>query len=207
MNYIYDILLNFKDDFFEFYDWNNTDDIIHIRKIPIIKIDTNDFLNIKNNTVIFNDNFLDKIKNKTEIFTRKKIRQVYNTFLLSDGISVFAITIVKNKTKISSLLIDEELDILEEVKNIRTENINYSIVKNKQINYFKTRKQIEKEKFVKVKLNKIYDEDKLKYIYYDCFNIKEKSIDKIIYELNNKLNDKNICNKIYDFFKLIEINE
>jgi len=33
MTYIYDILLNFKDDLYEFYDWNKTDNIIHIRKI------------------------------------------------------------------------------------------------------------------------------------------------------------------------------
>ena len=31
MNYIYDILLNFKKEFFEFYEWNLNDDIIHIK--------------------------------------------------------------------------------------------------------------------------------------------------------------------------------
>ena len=34
MNYIYDILLNFKNKLYDFYDWNINDDITHIRKIP-----------------------------------------------------------------------------------------------------------------------------------------------------------------------------
>ena len=38
MTYIYDILLNFKDELIEFYDWNKNDNIIHIRKIPLLKI-------------------------------------------------------------------------------------------------------------------------------------------------------------------------
>ena len=38
MTYIYDILLNFKEELIEFYDWNKNDNIIHIRKIPLLKI-------------------------------------------------------------------------------------------------------------------------------------------------------------------------
>ena len=37
MKYIYDIVLNFNEEFFEFYDWNLNDEITHIKKIPIIK--------------------------------------------------------------------------------------------------------------------------------------------------------------------------
>ena len=33
MNYIYDILLNFKEDLYDFFDWNYSDDIEHIRKM------------------------------------------------------------------------------------------------------------------------------------------------------------------------------
>ena len=40
MNYIYDLLLNFNENIYEFYDWNKTDNIKHIKKIPIFKIDS-----------------------------------------------------------------------------------------------------------------------------------------------------------------------
>ena len=38
MTYIYDILLNFNEEYYEFYDWNKEDTIVHIKKIPIYKI-------------------------------------------------------------------------------------------------------------------------------------------------------------------------
>ena len=40
MNYVYDILLNFNEIGYYFYDWNGNDNILHIRKIPIFKIDS-----------------------------------------------------------------------------------------------------------------------------------------------------------------------
>ena len=65
MNYIYDILLNFKEEYYDFYDWNKNDNIVHIRKIPILKIDTIDLYNIKNNKIKIELKFLEKIRNKT----------------------------------------------------------------------------------------------------------------------------------------------
>ena len=46
MNYIYDVLLNFNDKLYEFYDWNKSDDVKHVRRVPIFKISTKQFLDI-----------------------------------------------------------------------------------------------------------------------------------------------------------------
>lgn len=208
MTYIYDILLNFKEELYEFYDWNKNDNIIHIRKIPIIKISTNDLYNIRNNDVKFEYPFLEKIKNKTEIFTPKLVKKIEHMFLLSDGNSVLGIMKQDKKIKKSSLLIDEELDTLEEMKLLDYENIEYKIKEKIEKNEFKTRKQIEREKFIKKELNKIKnEEDKLKYIYYECFNKKEENIEKINYEIIENINDLNINKKLYNFFKLTEVHK
>ena len=50
MIYIYDILLNFNTEFFEFYEWEKSDLLFHIKKIPIYKVETKvieDFLTKK----------------------------------------------------------------------------------------------------------------------------------------------------------------
>lgn len=208
MTYIYDILLNFKDDLYEFYDWNKTDNIIHIRKIPIIKISTEDLWNIKNNNVKFDSKNIEKIKNKTEIFTSKMIKRFDYMFLLSDGNFVMGVMKKDKKIKKSSLLIDEEIDTLEELKYLDYENIEYKII-NKNLKYeLKTRKQIEEEKFIIKEINKITnEEEKLKYIYYDCFNRKENNIDKILLHIKQNIDNKNIKDKLYRFFKLIEIKK
>ena len=48
MNYIYDIILNFQERIYDFYEWNKTDVITHIRKIPVFKISSKDLYNIGN---------------------------------------------------------------------------------------------------------------------------------------------------------------
>lgn len=208
MTYIYDILLNFKEELIEFYDWNKNDNIIHIRKIPLLKISKQDLYNIKNYNIKFEYNFLDKIKNKTELFTPKTIKKMEYMFLLSDGDSILGIMKCDKKIKKSSLLIDEELDTLEEVRILDYENIEYKIIEKEKLDEFKTRKQKEIEKFIIKEINKIKNEDeKLRYIYYDCFNKKEDNIDKILLELKENINDKKIKNKLYDLFKLIEIHK
>lgn len=208
MNYIYDILLNFKEEFIDFYDWNKSDNIIHVRKIPIIKITTKDLYNIKNNIIKFEFDFLEKIKNKTELFTSKVIKKIEYMFLLSDGNAVLAILKKDKKIKKSSLLIDEEIDTLEELKYLEYENIEYKITNKNIKNELKTRKQIEDEKFIIKEINKIKnEEEKIKYIYYDCFNKKEDNIEKILLEIKEHINDKKTKEKLYNFFKLIEIHK
>ena len=74
MAYIYDILLNFNEDFFEFYDWNKNDKIIHIKKIPIYQVDNKTLKDILHNKIKINGDFLTLIKDKTEeiIFSFEK---------------------------------------------------------------------------------------------------------------------------------------
>lgn len=207
MNYIYDILLNFKEEYYDFYDWNKNDNIVHIRKIPILKIDTIDLYNIKNNKIKIELKFLEKIRNKTEIFTSKTVKNIEYAFLLSDGKKVLAILKQDKKIKKSSLLIDEEMDVLEEIEREEMTKIEYKIVDKEGTKELKTRKQNEIEKFVKKELEKIKNQDeKLKYIYYECFNKKEKSKEKILIELNN-INNHIINEKLYKFFKLIEVKK
>jgi len=200
MNYIYDILVNFNETLYDFYDWNSNDDIKHIRKIPIFKIKSTDFYDIKNNKVVFSNEFLDEIKNKTEIFKNRKTDNLKYSFLVSDGLEVLALNIEK-KIMYSRLLIDEEVEILDICIRLDEVNIPYKIVETLYIDEFKTRKQISVEKSVRKELKKIINEkniEKLKYIYYECFNKKINSVDKIIIDFNKELSNEIITkiNKI-----------
>lgn len=206
MIYIYDILLNFKDEYYDFYDWNNNDSILHIRKIPLFKIDTDDLINIKNNKIKLDISFIEKIENKTELFTNRGVKNIKYGCLLSDGELVIGINYVGKRIKISSLLIDEEMDVLDDLENIDKIKINYKIEKENKIDELKTRKQLEIENYLKKELYKIKDDnEKLKYLYYECFNKKEENINKIKVSLNS-LND-DIINKLYSFFKIIKVNK
>lgn len=192
MNYIYDILINFNEILYEFYDWNISDDIKHIRKIPVFKINSLSLYEIKNNKVIFDDEWMNNIKNKTEVFKNRKTQNIDYAFLISDGLEVIAIKWDK-KILYSHLLIDEENEVIDICNNLEESSIPYQVLEPIVINDFKTRKQICMEQRIKKELKKIINEnntDKLKYIYYECFNEKTNSINKIIKEFSSDLTNE-----------------
>lgn len=184
MEYIYDIVLNFQDNYYDFYEWQKKDKIINIKKIPIYKINNKDYLNIKNNKVTINKESLPKTN---------------NMFLLTSGIEIIAI-LINNKGRIlkkSSLIFEESDDILEDKDKIKVINIKYKIDKKNPTN-INSRIEQEKIKFINKffkNIDKRKDEYLLKYLYYEIYN-KEEDID-IIY---NKLLalSKNDINKIYN---------
>ena len=60
-----------------------------------------------------------------------------------------------------------------------------------------------------ISLNKENDIEKLRYLYYECFNKKETSKDKIIKDFNFEIknNFDSLVNKLYNFFKLLQFNK
>lgn len=208
MNYIYDILLNFHETLYDFYDWNLGDNIINIRKIPLIKIPSNQLKEIKENYIQLHPIFLKKIQNKTELFSSKDIKNIEYCCLLSDGTETIAILNKNNIMKKSHLLIDEELEVLEIIPKIKEETIDYKIIKQSKTMGFKTRKEVENEKMIQKNLKRLKEADdiqQLKYLYYECFNEKEEDKNKILLRLQYALekNTNSIIHKLSQFFQLI----
>ena len=72
MSYIYDILANFNDCFYEFFDWNENDNIIHIKKLPILKVSVDFFNKVKYCDVIVDGSLIEKIYRRTDFFSINK---------------------------------------------------------------------------------------------------------------------------------------
>lgn len=204
MNYIYDILLNLKKDFLEFYEWNLNDEITHVRKIPLFKVKKEQLYDFKNSILKIEHNFLRSIFNKTEIFKGRNKKNIKYCFLIGTSDDVLGICLDDDGKIIykSDLLIDEYDEILEIINQIDFTEITYEIISTTNFD-FKTRNEKEKINYI---LNHISNtsSDKLKYLYYECFDIKENNVDKIKEKLLNKVNnDFDIVNKIYEFYRLL----
>ena len=213
MNYIYDILLNYNEYLYDFYDWNEEDNISHIRKIPLYKINKKAMEDLKKFNISFYVNDISKIKNKTEIFQVKGVKRIPYAFLVSDNSEVIGF-LCDNKGNIikrSRLLIDEEAEVLEVVNRIDERKLNYQIKKELELYPLKARNEIEMEKYIKKNLNTIKKDDieKLKYLYYECFNKKISNRKDIINDIEAALeNDSDtVISKLYSFLKLIEVKE
>ncbi len=205
MNYIYDILLNLQRRPYDFFEWNESDEIIHVRKIPFFRISTKDLYNINNNQIKFSEEFLKKIKNRCEVFTNKNVKVLKYVCLFSD--TNVALTVEINdygeKIRSSKLLIDEELDVNEVSQNIECSNISYCFSEVNNLPVFKTRKELKMYDYIlKQFVNDNYI--KLQYLYLECFDKKEedfsKIVDHLVKELNNNWNK--MSKKMYDFFRL-----
>lgn len=194
MDYIYDIILNFQDHYYEFYEWHKEDKIINIQKVPIYKITTKNYLTIKNNYVTIDTNSL---------FGNKKIVML----LLTDGLEVMGI-FLNSQGKVlkkSSLIFEESDDILENINKLKITKIRYKL---NQIDYNskKSRISTEKEKYINNffnNINKEKDKYKLKYIYYDIYGKEESNISKIYCDLINLSKTNKLL--LYDKLKQIEL--
>ena len=84
------------------------------------------------------------------------------------------------------------------------ENIEYNVISKEENKELKTRRQNEIEKFVKKELERNKNQDeKLKYLYYECFNKKEENKEKILLELNsidNYILNENLSSRVWGIF-------
>lgn len=192
MDYVYDIVLDFQPKYYEFYEWKTDDKIINVKRIPIYKIDSLDYLNIMNNSIIID---------------RESIPKSNKMFLLTNGILVMGILINDdgNVLKKSSLLFTEADDILEDKELIKYIKIKYNIIK-KYNNNFISRAMEEKNSYINKylsNLDKEKDEYLLKYLYFEIFGNEEDNID-IVYDKLYKLMDNDII-KLYDGIKKVNL--
>lgn len=205
MNYIYDILLNFDTNLYDFYDWNTTDDITHIRKVPVFKINNKTYRDIKYNKIKVEQNFVTKIKKRCEIFEDRQI--IDEVSLFSNGKEAIAIKFENGINKYKSLLLlDEEEEIIEACERMDYSFINYEVIEKNRGFLFETKKEYEKKIYLNEEINKLVlqkEEEKLKYIFFECFNKKEEDLFKIVEELKKNINNEKISNTLESLFKLI----
>lgn len=209
MNYVYDILLNFLDGprIYEFFEWQKQDKIKNINRIPVFVVNEKSFSDLINNEVIIDKDFLDIIKNKTTVFSSKNDNIIKYAFLITNKERCYGIKLNEEGMIIgkSSLLLDEEDEILELSNSIIETQIIYKVTKYIKKNKIHTRTEENKIKFITKELEKAYkekNEEKLNYIYNEVLNDRKKegNYEKLINALNK--NNKEVIKRLYFILKL-----
>ena len=203
MNYVYDIFLNYNKYFFDFFEWNNNDYFVHVKKIPIFRLNDYDYFNLKNNLVNIDISFLQLIYKKTDLFTNSSDNSVFYSCLISNSFEVIGLKFNKkgNIIEKSSLVIDEELEILNYVNRMKKYNIKYKLVCKRDCNIFYTRNEFSLRRKILILLkdvekNKNYD--LVDYLYFECFNKHVDNFSDKIFALKKSL--FNNLNSIFDVF-------
>ena len=198
MNYIYDIVLNFNKELYEFFEWKDDDNLINIRKIPLIKINDDDFVSLLYNKIKIEKLVLDTFKKKFSLYSEEINGNVI--CIVTNGQRAMGVMFdqLGNLIGKSAMLLDEEEEVLEESENLEETKLLYEINKTQQVNIKLSRVEIEKKQYIENFLNAIDDIKILKYIYFDYFDreAEKEDIKKILLMELEKKWDNNL-NRLY----------
>lgn len=209
MNFIYDLLLNFNQNHYEFYEWNEDDNYSFVKRIPVFKSTIKMIDHIKNKHLKLEKDFINLIKNKTEIIDNGLVKILDYACLFSSPKETVAVVFDSEGNKIlsSSLLIDEEIDTINKTRKLPTIKLDYKIKDKERHNHFRTRKESSIVDLLIKELDKLYKErnyDKIKYLYYECFFKLIDNIDIMYSELLDMITSKFSNNhmRLYNIIKL-----
>ena len=141
MDYIYDIVLNFQNNYYDFFEWKQSDKVINVKKILVYKTTDEEYLNLKYNEVILDN---------------RELPKQAKMFLITNGSEVMAILLddYGKVIKKSSLLFDEADEVLEDKDLIKELQLIYK--KNIPKNHISQSRIItEKTKFLEKYFSKI----------------------------------------------------
>lgn len=211
MIYIYDVLSNFQKYPFDIWEWVETDQVIHIKRINVLKVTKQQLIELSNNSFKLDEKFLDRICNTCEVYTdSNKVKTLPYAFIVMDGYNALAIHYI-NETKIlkSNLLVDDEKgviqlnDVLQIFDNkfydITTPMIRSPFILRKN---FKVQKEIRQELEITYK-NERYD--LINYLYFELFEKETIDYKMAYHKILESLQDSEFVNKITKIFELIKM--
>ena len=206
MIYIYDLTLNFNDRLYDFYDWKDTDNITHYRKMPLIKLSDKKYDKFLNNKVVVDEELLSLVRDKAQQYKGRMLKTVKYAFVLTNGFDAFAVMLDDSGTSVkkSKLVIGEELEVIDLANNLKVKDVSFNIVcKDNFVNKF-TR---DEEVIINGVVSKINDHkdnlELLKYLYYEWNNkiyVGKSCYDDLIKDITSQYSDK--LNKLNEILNL-----
>lgn len=198
MTYIYDIALNFQDNYYQFFEWNKHDKIKNLSKLPIYHVTDEDILNFKNNKVKLDISTIQKFKEENT--KRGKIILLVSNSIITIGL---LFDLEGNVLKKSSLIYEEEDEANDIAMHLPLTKITYQeIIPINEEN--KLRIEIEKKETLIHYIKENQDKILLKYLYYEYFHQENNNLEQIKEYLLNEI-EKNWAKKQNDLYHLVAL--
>lgn len=173
MNYVYDILSNFNQELYGFYDWDKNDNFTHLRKVPSFRVSKEVLVDLMFKKVKIKGNLLKLIKDKTQVFTKEGVDVIEYCFIVSDSVNSLGVILDEDGVvyKRSKFLVSEELEINKCLKTSKIYNVEYNLLSSKTHYSNMTRNEEKVTNLILNELELIMDStDKIDYLYYEWFN-------------------------------------
>lgn len=180
MNIVCDVMLNYSEEnqFFDFYEWNKDDSFLIIQEIPIIKISEMQMIEIEKSIIQISSSFLNDIWQKSKSIDY----QLFTGLLVMSNDKVIGLRFDRNGVLIgkSSLLLDEEMAVIDENQDLCITDFSYTIVSS-TIFSFLTRREKEIQNKLLKKVTSFYlreEYDVINFLYQELFSDKKSSYEQ-----------------------------
>ena len=204
MNYYYDLVLNFNETAFMFYEWNENDVIELIKKIPLFSVNNKLLKDLIYNEIVVDKEFLNLIEDKCEL--KNGTLKYVALFASKNGAIALEFNNDGKSISRSFLQVDDEIGVTEMLYTIPLFKFDYTLGQKIKINK-NLRIEEDIKKFIELEIDSLYKKgnfDKLKYLYNEWF-LKDSDDLNIIYKdmkekLKGDLTDKEM--NIYNLIRL-----
>ena len=204
MNYYYDLVLNFNETAFMFYEWNENDVIEFIKKIPLFSVNNKVLKDLIYNEIVVDKEFLNLIEDKCEL--KNGTLKYVALFASKNGAIALEFNNDGKSISRSFLQVDDEIGVTEMLYTIPLFKFDYTLGQKIKINK-NLRIEEDIKKFIELEIDSLYKKgnfDKLKYLYNEWF-LKDSNDLNIIYKdmkekLKGDLTDKEM--NIYNLIRL-----
>lgn len=206
MNYYYDIFVSMDDHPKAFYEW---EDIEHIKKLPIFKLDKKEFKDLMLYKIKISKNILSLIYNKTKLYSN--IENTINYMaLFTDGIDSIVIEFNSSGESIykSYLDIEEQLHVEDISYNLILTNIDYSIIKRDYSHSRYLVKEVSIKNYLLKEITYLKNNmliDKLMFLNYQYFNRITSDINEIYNNFYKEINE-NFNDNLLELYNTLKNN-
>lgn len=210
MNYVYDILSNFNQELYDFYDWDKNDNFTHLRKVPSFRVSKEVLVDLMFKKVKIKGNLLKLIKDKTQVFTKEGVDVIEYCFIVSDSVNSLGVILDEDGViyKRSKFLVSEELEINKCLKTSKIYNVEYNLLSSKTHYSNMTRNEEKVTNLILNELELIMDStDKIDYLYYEWFNTNKgkNKYKKLVSSIKSSYTSKH--EYIFELLNLLKIKK
>ena len=208
VNYYYDLILNFDfDHLWHFYEWEKTDLLTYVKKIPLFRVDFDTMKDFLLYHIQMSSDFVLEIAHKTIVSNQDDSLEY--AFLISDTKNSLAVLLNEegNVIALSSVLITDDNNINEFMYTLREKDLSYQCLNRREVKH-KLRQKEKLSQVIQVELATLKEEqniNKLKYLYYEWFGHDEDNFSKMYEEMQNALTNTD-CETLENISYLIRLS-
>ena len=205
MHYYYDVLGNFDENYLEFYEWEKNDPFTLIKKVPLVRINNKDMLDLLTYKIQIKNSWLEKYKEKT---TLKNSKEKPLIILFSSTKTSILLEFDENGKFMycSKLLVEDENNCNEYAYSMKEISVPYEKLEKLETRK-EFRKALEDKKVLKTELKMLEEEnnlEKCQFIYYEWFGFLENDFNKMIKDCKKEL-EKDYNLKMHQIAELVKL--